>query len=471
MTKFKLSLFLVVFCTIVFAELDVQHMSNGSVKIEQIVRSIALIYTDDKLEPEVEKFINHQPKIIWDDNAYVYLWGMNVKTDNPYKIGKEILEKLLAEDKLYNYEQHPLELSFLNDYPLYKTPESDLLCKKHKSECFEKIINNDKAVKQFLKDYGFYKSRYLTYLKFNYFNQIADRRLESPLPSFRTITIAQKVVHIYLLANLKNISKTKLVNQLESELIRLKNKLEKADTLIAKMIVVALINENIEMFNYLYQNKLINLGSHSSLFKPLSSSERSLYNAMYEEHSKNLKYLYDYISDPKRLVKKKYKPVTYQLMKLVYFIVAKPNLTANTVYNDYIANLLYLTQLKSYLYYSEIKQSKNEINHDPIRNFMVYKLSDGVFPDYYNYPARVFDIDMKLQLMRLVIQSESIRNLKQDDKFLSTYDHTPAFIKDDKICYSGMAKMFPEFRCLTIHKRAIFITNPKFDPKSHAFSH
>lgn len=453
MPKINLSIFLLVFCTIAFAKLDVQNNSKDSVNIEQIIRSIALIYTDDKLDPEVKILINHQPEIIWDDNAYVYLWGMNVKTDNPYKTGKEILEKLLAEDKLYNYEQHPLDLSFLNDYPLYETPESDLLCKKHESECFEKIINNDKDVKLLLNEYGFYKSRYLTFLKFNYFKQIADRRLESPLPSFRIITIAQKIYHIYLLTNLKNISETQLVNLLERELIQLKNKLKNADTLIAKMVVVALINENIEMFSYLYQNKLINLDSHSSILKPLSSSERSIYNAMYEEHSKGMKMVFDWTTDVLSLASKKERtPFTEAVLRLLYFFVSKPNLTVNTQYYGIVKHLLRVTKSPPKQFYQEYNTFAYQTTQDQIRNYIGHMLLKYPMPDYLIYQARVFDIDMKLQLMRLVIQSKSIRNLKQDDKFLSTYDHTPAFIKDNKICYSGMAKMFPEFRCLTVFR-------------------
>ncbi len=429
---------------------DRVNETNNNFDLAQIIRSIALIYTDDKLDPEVEEYINHQPEIIWEDNAYVYLWGMNVKTDNPYETGKEILEKLLEEDKLYEYEQHPLELGFLNDYPLYQTPENDLLCKKHEKECIEKILKNKKNVDLLLSGYGFYKSRYITFLSFHHFSQIADTRMESAIPSFSTISIAQKIYHISLLQKLDNIT-----NPLLNELNQLKNLLKQADTLIAKMIVLSLIDENIELFNYLYQKGISNLNTETnqSKFKPLSSSEMSLYKAMYEEHSKWMKMLFDWTSDINRLVKPKKNrtPFTQGIIRLLYFFSSKPNLTVNTQYNGIVKHLLRITKLPPKLFYQEYLLFNNNVQQDQIRNYTGHMLMSYSNGDYLVYQARVFDIDMKLQLMRLIIHSESIDNLKINNNYLSSYDQTIPFKEKDKWCYSGIAKMFPEFRCLNIY--------------------
>lgn len=429
--------------------------SSNNFDLAQIIRSVALIYTDDKLDPEVEEFINHQPGIIWEDNAYVYLWGMNVKTNSPYKTGKEILEKLLEEDKLYEYEQHPLELGFLNDYPLYQTPENDLLCKKHEKECIENILNNGQNVNLFLADYGFYKSRYIEFLSYNHFTQIADRRMESPIPSYQSLSIAQKIYHIYLLQTLNKTTKTELTNQLTTELIQLKNLLEHADTIIAKMVVLTLINENLELFNYAYQIKFTDFNkiNIATIFKPLTKTEMSLYNAMYEEHSKGMKVLFDWTSDYKNLTRKAKSPFGDDVLRIFHFIVAKPNLTVNTQYNEIVKHLLRITKLPPKLFYKEYLNSafNNSVHHDQIRNYIGHMLKSYPMPDYLIYQARVFDIDMKLQLMRLFIQSESIEHLNPKTNFLSSYDQTMPFKEKDKWCYSGVAKMFPEFRCLNIY--------------------
>lgn len=100
-------LVLLVFTTILIANETELEEPKSDFDLAQIIRSIALIYTDDKLDPEVEEFLNNQPEIIWEDNAYVYLWGMDKITDDPYATGKEILEKILEEDELFEYEQHP----------------------------------------------------------------------------------------------------------------------------------------------------------------------------------------------------------------------------------------------------------------------------------------------------------------------------------------------------------------------------
>lgn len=443
---------LLLFCFASIAAVDVQDDEKHNYDLAQIIQSIALIYTDDKLDPEVEKFINYEPEIIWEDNAYVYLWGMRTKEESPYKVGKEILEKLVEEDKLYNYEQHPLNLDFLDDYEQFDLPESNLLCKKHEKGCINKILKN-KNIGLFLSEYEFYKFRYLIFLKFYHFNQIADRRLESPIPSFMAITYAQKIFHISVLHEIKNTPKAITTEQLIDELNHLKNLLKQSDTLLSKMVILAMINENVEFINYLYQNNLTNFNvvNSQTIFRPLKQSEKSLYNAMYEEHTKGMKMLFDWTSDYKALTRKAKNLFGDGLMKVYHFLVSKPNLTVNTQYNQIVKQLLIITKLPPKLFYKEYEKFENKVTHDKIRNYIGHLLMSYPMPDYLIYQARIFDVDMKIQLLRLIIQSESIYNLNISDEFLSSYDNTEPFVKDGKICYSGVTELFPENRCLLIY--------------------
>lgn len=443
---------LVFFGTISHAKNKTGQDQKSDFDLAQIIRSIALIYTDDELDPEVEKFINHQPEIIWEDNAYVYLWGMDKETDDPYATGKEILEQLFADDKFYNYEQRPLNFNFLDDYSTLEIPENDLLCKISEKECFLSIIENQNQIESIITKYDFYITRYLKFLNYKHFNQIADRRLESALPSYRTIIKSQQIYHLSIFSKLLKSNRFDIISILSKELDLIKDKLEKADSLISKMIAIALINENLEFLNLLHQSKTINLKSKTdvSIFNPLTLSQMTLYQAMYEEHSKGLKMVFDWTSDYKSLTRKAKNQYGDALMKIFYFFASKPNLTVNIQYHNIIKHLLRTTQLPAIEFYKEEKIFNYKPKHDRIRNYVGYTLISQVMPQYLDYQARVFDIDMKIQLMRLIVQSNSITDLIQSDDFLSSYDKTSPYIKDGKLCYSGSVEINKKYRCLLI---------------------
>ena len=71
------SLFLLIFfVSILHANNNLEKKTQSNFDLAQVIRSIALIYTNDKLDPEVEEFLNYKQEIIWEDNAYVYLREM-----------------------------------------------------------------------------------------------------------------------------------------------------------------------------------------------------------------------------------------------------------------------------------------------------------------------------------------------------------------------------------------------------------
>lgn len=424
-----------------------EKQTQDIIDLPSILRSIALIYTDDELDPEVEQFISYQPEPIWEDNAYVYLWGMNRVTDEPYKVGTEILKLLEQENLNYNFEKRPYNYAFADSFEQYSKPESQLLCKKNNKSCILDIINNEAKTHDLLSEYGFYIQRYLIFLSYRNFKQIADMNMDTPITSYRTIVDAQKLYHISLLSKIDSAETDLLIEQLLFELHQLRNKLQQIDTLLGKMVMLSMLNENIEVLNYLIQKNIIEIDINESELRTLSADEMSIFNAIYQEQAKNLKQLYDYIDDPNRLVKKEYKPITRQLMKLISFLVAKPNLTANTIYNDYSKNLLNLTKGSSSSYYEALNKQPLYIHHDPIRNYMVWKTLKDVFPDYYPYQARAYDIDIKLQLMRQLIHFNTIDEM---------VDESPAYIEQDKVCYPSQSQlipehMFPEYLCLIIY--------------------
>ncbi len=438
---------------LLFQTLDVnlpEKPAKPSIDLPNIIRSIALIYKDDALDPEVAAFINQPLEPVWKANAYVYLWGMDKITNDPYQTGVEILKLLEQENQQFNYEKRPYDYSFAHHFTKYESPKSDLLCERYTRSCINEIINNKPQASKFISDHAHYISRYNNFLSFKHFKQIANLRMDTPLPTYIILLKAQKLYHISLLLN-SDTNEERMIDSILEELTYLRIQLANIDTLLGKMLIAVLLNENIELLNYAIQTAQTLLNIDSSGISRLTPAERSIYNAMNQEHSKNLKRFIDYIEDPNRLSKKNSKPLTRKLMKLICFFVAKPNLTANTIYFDFMKLSLEHNRLSISQYYKRIKNTSGQISHDPIRNYMSWKLLTDTLPEYKEYQMRIFDIDMKLQLIRLLIDSGSIEKMTKNKNLLSSFDQTPAFIENDKVCYSGLATMSPEFRCLLIY--------------------
>ncbi|MFK8013764.1 MAG: hypothetical protein AB8B80_17125 [Marinicellaceae bacterium] len=449
-------LVLLFFTTTLFSSESEVEESKNDFNLAQIIRSIALIYTDDKLDPEVEEFLNYKQEIIWEDNAFVYLWGMDKITDDPYKTGKEILVKLLEEDKLYDYEKHLYNSDFIDEYTNIEKLDHDLICSKIDKDCTNKVLIPSIDLKTIITENSKLIERYKEFTYFKHFKIISQLSYDNPWPSYRIITDSQKLFHLKLIENFNHSPVKTIIDELIMELNSLKLKLKDADTLISKMVILTMVSENIELFNIIIQKTNSTLYNYPTniLFKHLSPSEISIYSALFYEHYIGLKMVYDISVDIERINEEKFKYPTIQFLKILAFIGIKPNLTVNTQYHNVIKKLFEFSKLSQQEFYQKYYSEEIKANHDIIRNYYARVLIADVSTDfksmYLEYQARLFDLDMKVQLLRLLIQSDSINNLKKGEEFLSSYDGTEPFIKDGKLCYSGLFNNNEKYRCLLI---------------------
>jgi hypothetical protein len=421
------------------------QQENEGFNFNQALQSLALIFYDDSLDSEVEEFLNFRLPVVWEDNAYVYLWGMGHETDDPYTTGKEILIQLLEEERLYNYEQRPLDLTFLEGYKK-KSYSSELLCSKKSSDCMKTIESHSKEIENLVLKFDIEINSYLTFLKFNAYNTFAFYAMESPLPSFRTITNAQKLFHLKLLnANKPSIASEKVL----SELSRLRERLSQADNLISKMVFAAMIAESVDMLNHLYAKHHINISYDLIPFSKLNSNEMSAYKALFSEFNNTHRMVYDLLNDPTRFhTVEENKTAEAVFLRLFYRFLAKPNLSLNTEFHKSLIPRLNATKFVPSQFYEHLNHLHPQKLHNPYRNFIGTVLLDYARPHYEDYQVRLFDLDMKLQLLRGRLESDSINDLLNNKNYLSSFDQSPAFIDNEKICFSGLIEENKDIRCI-----------------------
>jgi hypothetical protein len=413
--------------------------NNNNFDLAQTIRSIALIYTDDKLDPEVEKFLNHKQETIWEDNAYVYFWGINIKSKTPYKAGKEILEGLM-KDSYHGFEH--IELI-----------KHKFLCEIESIECLESIIKNNAQVKKFVIQNKELIERYQTFLKFKHLDKIHYTGLIVPVHNINTLRKIQDLYHLKLLSDFLHNDPNVLIKKLVNELNDLKFKLIQANDLYIKFAINRLINKNINLFNILYQKTELDFSSVDieTVFSSLSIKEMSFESTYNSDFQNMLKLVYQETSDPgfynQRLKKTK-------INEKMFFLISKPNLTVNTQYYTFIKPILDQSRLNP----TKFENSNDEFNikarHDWIRNYFGSELSNIIFNSYRKYitfQSTIYELNKKIELLRLLIQYKSVSDLIKNTKSASLFDKSKPYQKDKKLCYSGLIERNEKYRCLIIY--------------------
>lgn len=420
-----------------------------------------LIYTDDSLDPEVKKFIDFHIVPQWENNAYIYLWGADVKTNKPYEIGLELANKIIIADNNYQYEKVPYDDSFHDDYNYYNIPKDGLFCKSEESGCINSQINKIKQRKQVVQEYSHLMDRYLEFLEFEYMETFSLMYMASPIPNYRLLTAGQRIFHLSLLEDLEK--NKDIIPKLLDEIKLIRIRLTQGSTLIDKMIMHALLSDCIDLLNQLIQQDLVNI-HHSKLSKGISKltkSELSTTHHMKIEHLSGMRMFNEFLRDAELMVSNKQRnPLVMPLLRIWSFLILKPNLTMNSHYHSVIEPLLTFTNIDAKTFYEKYHSTTIESSQNYVRNYLASKLLPYINDyksTYLQYPDRMYSLDMKIQLLNaLMTEGSYIKVLEQavyKGRYLNHYDGSIPFIIDEKICYSGIFESNDQHRCLKVIKK------------------
>lgn len=441
-------------------ELENEPTAEDFLQLFGWFKSVLLIYTDDSLDPEVEQFLNNEIKPRWQNNAYVYLWGASVRTDDPYGVGLEIAHLVKQADENYQYEKVPYDDSFFKNYEYLEFPEGKVFCKSYDSGCLGSVINSESDSSHLIESNMVFRDRYLTFLEFPYMDEVSLKYLASPFPKFRLLLIGQRIHHLSLLRQLKQ--GNDIVPDLLKELKLIRIKLTQGTSLIDKMIMHLLASTNVELFSHLIQAGLVD-PNHSDLkagISMLTTQEISTKRVLMLEHLSGMRLFNKFLRDVELMVSNKpRKPYVMPLMRMIGFMLAKPNLTLNTQYNSVIKPLLTYTELNANEFYKKYDSKPIQSSHDCIRNYLSCVLLGEILdykPIYLTYQGRLYSLDMKIQLLNGLITEGSfdgvLQKAKTDGLYLNTYNASLPFKTNEKICYSGIFKENDRHRCLEVFK-------------------
>jgi hypothetical protein len=239
---------------------------------------IALLQTDDSLNPETKTWIKDTEEAVsTDNNAYFYFIGMMApENKDPVKIGKAIHQKVLAQPLPEVTEEPQVNNDY---YSVYKIdnglqihPEN--LCKVFNADCFKQLEGDRTKIKEIINSNATLLKRYQTFLAMPNYQLMHPIGQWHSMPYYQHVVDANNINLIALLA----IEDESLLNQKFSQLLKqTRLKLAQSGSLIEKMIYVALVNHNLELYNLLYKSSRIN---NPIKFEKLSVQEKSFDKVM-----------------------------------------------------------------------------------------------------------------------------------------------------------------------------------------------
>jgi hypothetical protein len=243
---------------------------------------INLSWFDEELHPQLQALKTLQT-VPMDDNAYPLLWGL-AAADNkdPLMVGKAIVARQRA---LYQ-EGKKIEISAdeLSEYfggqdldAEWQDSYQSLSCNSRLSiDCASQSLDEVKPLGIVSERLRLVFQRYEQMLSQAHFQENQEGDIFSPLPSYGLV---MNVARIYLSNKATNASSSEFIEAADQDRKFWLRMLRDGDYLIAKMVALAGIRNNLQMLSTLTRNGYFTtteLKQLSSIIQPLTEAERDI---------------------------------------------------------------------------------------------------------------------------------------------------------------------------------------------------
>lgn len=422
--------------------------------------SMLLLIFDEPMNNEVIDFIDYRFKNEVTDNAHVYLWGMDLDTDDPYAAGQYLIKQINIANANYKHELEPYDHSFLNEYTSIKVYNQDFFCTFPNRKCLLKILKNTPeratAKQKNLKVLERYH-RFFTYQNFEPLHRV---NFETPLPNYRFLSSGNQLAMIEAMELLDSGNVDLFFVKINRNLSRIKTKMSQAKTLISQMVLLSMVDWNIELISQLLQSGRLVAGDErlNELLKPLNKEEKSTKAGLVYDLSNWMHLQRQLFENSHFLIPQNDNHVGNVVVRLLMPLAFKSNLTLNIVYHESIKPTLKFIESDAQSFYKEYAEFDARAIYPPLRGYLSNYLASFMTDDmdtWLQYPARMHSMDMGIQLVRAWRTEGSWEGVIQKASdggtlYLSHYDGSPPFFKDKQICYAGLFEYAEKNRCILI---------------------
>ncbi len=397
---------------------------------------------DEALSPEAEGWLKQFSERPKHSDAFLYLNGLDAPADEePAELGAARLahyQHWLATPERDDRYRAPLQMTL-------PPPQGPLFCKREKSACLRDVLWGDASA--LLVEHAVLLERYRHFMTLDDFVTLTAPSFQDPFPPLLYLQRGHQLQVMHALQKAKGGAGAEALSLLEGGLKQLRLQLARADYLVMKMVLIAMLDEQLNWLAFLYREGLI---PAPEPVKPLSDAERSFFLAFQREFVGSAALYADLggvdlgSGQPKAL--------EHMALLLAY----KPRMTINSALLPY-QSWSAVSQLPPADFRQHLASGRQEAERDrPWRNYVGVVLSDIALPDFNSYIGRAQDLDAKFKLLNLLPQlpkntppsAAQLAALEQADNPYQR-GQLPFWQADiAKLCYAGPLPQHKGSRCL-----------------------
>ena len=416
---------------------------------------VGLLQIDDRLDTTAQQWAAlSNANVGQDSEAYYFLMGIDaVEGAEPIAIGRSRV--VLFRDAETRSKGDPEDFSE-SSYPpkdRLDLPEGDVYCHNSESGCINRLRNNSAKLADELKQHRTLVNRYKKLFSYHDYKSLIPPSVTEIIADFQYLTKANKLSQFSVLQAIAAGNQETAASVLSNDINTLKKQLELADSLIYKMVIVAMLADDIDLLVDMYNQGAL---KQAVAIAPLTQDQRSLYKPMIREFGMMVNTYRDLDKNPEFFAKGGH--AIPWLVRALF----KPNMSINDAFPPYFR--IYELSLKPAEEFEQaVKSNPNpeEYKRDgiSIRNLIGSVLNNVAGPDLKKYLARLHDLDCKIKLLNIrtliskdqKVSEETFAKLNADLANPYFPQQKPYIDKDSqKLCYSGPYEDLQEIRCIAI---------------------
>lgn len=411
-----------------------------------VIVALILLQFDDALYPEAHALVE-QTTSQKTNEAYLYLLGIDAPLNGePSDIGESLLAYSREQDQLEAGDPFTTERAPWPDYEALARPEGAFFCRWTDEDCRVRVLSSWNEAPALSEADKTMLDRYRTFMAMDGFQSLAKPSVHEPMPSFHYLLSGHRLVMLEALREADRGDPEAAVRLLESTLDRVRTQLVRADTIIGKMVYLALMSENLDVLSAILARHGYDLAPE---VPPMTRAERDFSLAMAREFAMGY-YLFQSLDRHPQF----FDTSSDSTWTPGWWVraVFKPNMTTNSVLPTYL-RAIRLSQLAPENYPATIKDTtESEVNASWLRNPAGTILARVGGQGYENYVSEAFNIHGKLSLLNQIIALEGIpEDLQRLNNPLSGTGNGVHWSDDGQhLCLQGPGEDDRRFRCLIV---------------------
>lgn len=390
---------------------------------------------DEPLSVDAQTWLEQAQVDAGPSRAYVFLNGLDADPgQSPEALGAERLQAY----RTWRSSHGPLDEGFAEPLvPTLALANGPLFCAIEKDGCLSTLLSGVSGWVE-TDEQRLLRERYWQFLQLDDYRNLLEDSIMAPLPPYHYLVNGQQLLALQLLKAAQAGEGEQVRGRLDEELQLLRGQMRRADTLIAKMIMVRMVERNMRWQAVLYRQGLMPAPSsvpafdqaERSLLRPLQYEFRSVAQMFKSQPSSNL--------DWKE--------------RLLMWWGLRPQMSINASLSFY-QPLAELSQLPPAEFAPKVQQLPEPQWRKSRRNPVGNVLLGMAIPDFRDYAVRVQDLEAQRRLLQGMSQlPQGVPSAEQLHAFDNPYyPGQPALLDErDRLCFAGPLPVRDGARCLPL---------------------